>query len=271
MVIRIKSAYDCPRASEIRKYLPDRFADFPIFTYEEIGSTNTEAKAYAIAHPDCDGAVFLADRQSAGRGRMGRRFLSEPGVGLYLSFLLKREDAGREVLSETAYAAVRTARAIEAVAPELHPRIKWVNDLLLNEKKIAGILAEGVILPNGSFSHLVVGVGINVKKRLFPPELEAIAASLGDFSLREISREALAAEMIVRFYPEEETTVAYMRDYRERLAYVGEEIVMISGDTREKGILCGVTDEGYLLVTDKNGKEKILSTGEISIRKRHDG
>ncbi len=251
----------------VRAHLPGRLSSLPVFFYPETDSTNTRAKVYAKEHPEeTGGAVFLADRQTAGRGRMGRSFLSDPGVGLYITFLFPPRPATEDLLSQTAAAAVYTAEAIAECCPELALSIKWVNDLLIGGKKAAGILAEGILSPDGGSLRLIVGVGINLAKRAFPEELSAIATAIGDYT-DPPERARLAAAMIRRFFPEVPPERAeVMRRYRERLSHVGKLVRVLTAKEEYRATLLGVTDEGFLRVLPEDGRERILKSGEISIR-----
>lgn len=156
------------------------------------GSTNDDAREAAAAGAP-HGAVFLADAQTAGRGRLGRRWHSPPGASLYVSILLRPNAIARDLAMLPLAAGLAVAESIDAVAPSLDARIKWPNDVLLGDAKVAGVLVEGA-LRGDRFQHVVVGIGLNVRGPR-PPETVAgrattVSAELG----RELSRrDALGA------------------------------------------------------------------------------
>ncbi len=200
---------------------------------EETGSTNTALKAWA-AHGAPPGTVFLAERQTAGRGRMGRSFLSPPG-GLYLSYLLRPGLPPEDVGEITAWVAVAVRRALGRCCG-LWPEIKWVNDLLWQGRKLCGILCESV-LRGDEVESLVLGIGINVAagEEDFPPELRRTAASLRTAGAAVPDRAVLAAELI-RSLDEmaaEFPTAgeAYWREYRACCVTLGREVTLSDGST----------------------------------------
>ena len=148
-----------------------------IFRYDTVDSTNTVCKSLA-AQGAPSGTAVIARRQTAGRGRMGRSFESPEGLGLYLSVLWRPEGTPEDLLPLTPMAAVSAAMAIRRVtgAPV---RIKWPNDLVLEGRKLAGILTEASLSGRG-VDHVVIGIGVNLRQRPddFSPEVAQIATSL---------------------------------------------------------------------------------------------
>ena len=226
---------------------------YTVTVVEEIPSTNTALKE--MVNPPV-GATLIAVHQTGGRGRLGRSFHSPEG-GLYLSVLAPSTDA------VTCRAAVAAARAIESLCGAKID-LKWVNDLYLNGRKVAGILAEGVFSPDGTLSAVVLGIGINVGAMDFPAELTSIATSLGNEGFR-LTREDVAAaflnelEMALR-------DVTAMDEYRRRNLVVGREVTVLRGSDTYTAIVEAITDEGHLVVTDENKNTHTLSSGEVSVR-----
>ncbi len=222
-------------------------------------STNLKVKEMA-EHGAAEGVTIIVDRQTGGRGRLGRSFHSPEG-GLYLSTLLRSTDSDPGRI--TCRAAVAAARAIESLCGA-HIDIKWVNDLYLNGRKVAGILAEGVLASDGTLTAVVLGIGINVGEMAFPDELQPIATSLGNegFSL---TREDLAAAFL------NELTAALvdptaMEEYRRRNLALGRQITVVQGNQTYTATARSVTDDGYLTVFTADGTIQTLSSGEISIK-----
>ena len=228
-------------------------SSYAVTVAEEMPSTNTALKE--MVNPPV-GTTLIAARQTGGRGRLGRLFHSPEG-GLYLSVLIPPVDA------VTCRAAVAAARAIESLC-DATIDVKWVNDLYLNGRKVAGILAEGVFSPDGTLTAVVLGIGINVGAMDFPAELTSIATSLGNEGFR-LTREDVAAaflnelEMALR-------DVTAMDEYRRRNLVVGREVTVLRGSDTYTAIVEAITDEGHLVVTDENKNTHTLSSGEVSVR-----
>ena len=143
-------------------------SDIPVFCSDSTESTNLDAKKYAEEHPETPCALFIADSQTAGRGRLGRSFLSQGGVGLYFSLLLRGVGEAMDALSLTTYSAVALCRALRRVS-DIEPKIKWVNDIYVGEKKLAGILTEGRLCTeeSGKLDYAIIGIGVNVARQDF--------------------------------------------------------------------------------------------------------
>lgn len=239
--------------------------NIPFFFYEETDSTNIQAKNFAKNHPG-EKAVFVADRQTLGRGRLGRKFESFGGVGIYMSLVIPSEKDISSGITVTAEAAVKAARAIQKVS-SADPKIKWVNDLYLSEKKLAGILTEGVISPSGEIVSYVVGIGINVYKRKFGKEIENIATSLEDEGFFVSSRSSLAAALIDLFYtPCERSEV--LSEYRKRSYLTGKRVEVVGSGAPYAAEVLGITDD-YHLIVKADGEERELFSGEVSVKPKN--
>ena len=224
-------------------------------------STNLKVKEMA-QHGAAEGVTLIVDRQTGGRGRLGRSFHSPEG-GLYLSTLLRPTDTNPGHV--TCRAAVAAARAIESLCDAVVD-VKWVNDLYLNGRKLAGILAEGVFSPDGHLTAVVLGIGINVGVTEFPAALQAIATSLGNEGFH-LAREDVAAAFLNewhRAYGEDTTCV--MAEYRRRNLVLGRQVTVVQGNRTYTATAESITDDGYLVVCTTQGDRCTLSSGEVSIR-----
>ncbi len=235
-----------------------------LFLYSEIDSTNTEARRHALR--GSGSAVFLADRQLSGRGRMGRSFYSPRGSGIYLSLLLPLEGNPEDILLMTSAAAVAVRRAIFA-ATGRETGIKWVNDLYYNEKKVCGILCESV--QSAERRYVIVGVGINLSTEIFPDEIAAVAGSLG--VLGEDKRGELAALCISELYRiwSNISDTVFMEEYRQYSTVLGKEITYTENGVTYGGVAENIDERGRLYVRDGQGSVRILASGEISIRMKN--
>ncbi len=237
--------------------------------YDALPSTNAFLRARAEAGA-AEGLTVLAAAQSAGRGRRGRAFYSPPGTGLYMSLLLRPRQSAWHGARITTLAAVAVCEAIEAVAGA-RPAIKWVNDILLDAKKVCGILAEAAAAggPESGLRYAVLGIGVNVcpPAEGFPPELRDIAGSVLQ-AFEPGARCRLAAEILSRFIARyrAEQPDGDMAAYRARCAALGREVSVLLPEGPRAAYAYDVDGEGRLLVRYGDGTEGALSSGEISIR-----
>ena len=180
----------------IRCRLRPAYQDCAIRVDARVPSTNTQAKKLA-ADGEAAPSLLLADGQTAGRGRMGRAFFSPPGTGLYMSVLLRPAVQAEELPLVTLAAAAAVCEAVEEAAG-VSTRVKWVNDILVDGRKVAGILTEAVgDLESGTMESVVVGIGVNVAQTAFPPDIADMAASLA-MQGYSVSPDALAKVLLTK-------------------------------------------------------------------------
>lgn len=241
-----------------------------VLCLDAVDSTNDEVKRRALAGAET-GLVVTAERQTAGKGRRGRGFQSLPGKGLYLSVLLRPEVPLDKVSQLTAWTAVAVCRAIEAVC-DVKPQIKWPNDVLVEGKKLCGILTEmGVEAENGALSYVVVGMGTNVSQTAedFGPELGDIATSLRLLGA-EVSRRALAAALIEELDRMNAAFPAgwedYYEQYQARCVTLGKTVRILRPDGEEQAVAEGLTGNFRLVVRNWTGLLEEISSGEVSVR-----
>ena len=215
-----------------------------------------------------EGTVLMASSQTEGRGRLGRTFYSPDGTGLYMSVLLRPTVPASEALSLTTAAAVAVCRAVEAVSSRT-ARIKWVNDVFCDEKKVCGILTEADLDPQtGGLSYAVLGIGVNVcdPQEGFPAELADIAASVYGKGEGDINR--LAAAILDAFF-EEYAVLAekrFVEEYRERSLLCGRRITVKKTDGDREATAVEVDGQCRLRVRYDDGSEEALSSGDVSIK-----
>ncbi len=254
---------------DINKIKRNLSKDTPkIFFFEETDSTNLRAKLYAKEHPENrESIAFIAESQTAGRGRLGRSFVSEKSAGLYISFLLYPECEGKNITKFTPFAAVKLAECIEELT-SLSPEIKWVNDLYANGKKLAGILVEGEMNSDGKIAYLVCGLGINVYKTKLPKEISNIAISVEEASGEKISIEDFASLLIQKITTEADSfdTDEVFEGYKNRLNTIGKEVNVIKPTETYPATVIGLNPDYSLTLKLPCGNEEILFTGEVSVR-----
>ena len=242
-----------------------------IHWFETIPSTNTQAKAMAAAGAP-HGTVLIADSQTAGRGRLGRTFQSPPESGIYMSVILRPHCPPTDLMHLTCAAAVALCDAVEQMLG-FRPGIKWINDLVCNRKKLAGILTELSIDPKTSLvDYAVVGIGINCNQAPedFPPELQQIACSAAMVLGAPVDRSRLAAAMILSLERMSQTLLTdrqnIMSRYRSGCITIGTQVTVLQGDDRKDGHALDILDDGSLLVTFADGHTAAVNSGEVSVR-----
>jgi len=244
--------------SGLMPYLSDVGYANKIYIYESLGSTNTTLKEMAeTGHGH--GTVVISDSQTSGRGRYGRSFYS-PSGGLYISFLLRRESLKLpEITMITALAAVMVCRAVKKVIGK-ESLIKWVNDILLDDKKVCGILTETV---NDS---IVLGIGINISAE-FPDNLNKVAASISPGADASV-RNRIAAELINVFLsPDTDfNNDEIYKEYKKRLTLLGKKIVVSQADTQYEAVALDIDKTYRLIIKKTDGTVEALLSGEVSVR-----
>ncbi len=249
----------------IRFYLPEDLKELPIEVLKSVSSTNIYAKK--CAEERAERMLVLAEEQTEGRGRRGRSFYSPYGTGLYMSLLMKVERSLAQFVPITVAAAVAVTRAVTKLSGK-EAKIKWVNDIYLDNKKICGILAEAVSdAKSGMLTAVVVGIGVNVFTENYPEDIKDKAGSLLPEAL---TRNELAAEITKELlgFSKNLNTPELMEEYRRKSMVIGEEIYWMEKEIRKEGRAIGINESGNLIVETKEGKV-ILSAGEISVRKSY--
>lgn len=233
----------------------------PVLFEQEVDSTNLRIRDMALRGA-AEGTILFAEAQTAGRGRMGRSFLSPPG-GLYVSMLLHASEEPARDLTLTPGVAVAVSRAIERVSG-ISCGIKWPNDLILQNKKLCGILVESFMV--GARRELVVGIGVNVNTERFPPSLVTA------ISLYQATGERCALEPLARALTEEldafiaawrADSACVLNDYRRLCLNLGRTVRLSDGRI---GTAVDVDPEFRLLVRFPDGGEEAVSYGEVSVR-----
>ena len=263
---RLLSAPDLLCETEISRWLTTKEIGRKLEIHELLDSTNNRAKALA-AESAPHGTVVIADSQTGGRGRRGRSFFSPEHSGIYLTVILRPKCTPEQASLLTSMAAVATARAIEKTA-EADVKIKWVNDLYLNDRKICGILSEaGMNMETGQLDHVAVGIGVNTARMAFPPELQEIATSVGNETGAAPDRNRLAAEILnelEKLYDEQDSA-AFLRESRRRSNVIGRDITVIEGDKRYPARAVDIDSRGRLIIETPEGRTR-LNYGEVSLK-----
>ena len=255
-------------ASAIRQGLYTHIVGRRVLYYPELGSTMDEAARLAAENAD-EGAVVIAEVQTAGRGRQGRSWVSRPG-NLLFSVLFRPDIAQLPYIS--VIGGLAAARAVRKVAG-LDPRIKWPNDLMLEGNKVAGILAESAI-EGESVCYAVLGIGVNVAH--YPDddeEIAGIATSVNWAAGKEVSRESLLRQLLMELDdlyrrlpgPGRDTGNSPVAEWSQLLETTGRRVTAAFRDERFEGEAVGVDDTGNLLLRLQSGELMTLTAGDVTL------
>ncbi len=261
---------DALTANELSAYVDGQRMQ-SVLCVDSVDSTNNRIRELAMSGAP-DGQIVIANEQLRGRGRRGRDFISPKDKGIYLSMLMRPDNLPADMMMITAWTAVAVNNAIESVYG-IRPGIKWVNDLVINQRKVCGILTEvSVEGESGYVQHMIIGIGINVNEQEcdFPAELRDTATSLLMETDKEHSRAYLASELIKELdcmrmaWPEEKQS--YLNAYRNDDITVGKEISIVRNAGERPAVACAVEEDFSLRVRYKDGVSETVSSGEVTLR-----
>ncbi|MCI7107644.1 MAG: biotin--[acetyl-CoA-carboxylase] ligase [Lachnospiraceae bacterium] len=253
---------------ELESIRATEWAGCEIYYYDSIDSTNTKAKELAEeGHPA--GTFVVADRQIAGKGRRGRAWESPHGTGIFMTLLLKPDINPNNASMLTLVAAMATAGAIRRVTGA-DAQIKWPNDIVIDGKKICGILTE-MSAQFDYINHIVIGIGINVHNEFFPEEIAETASSLLLTCGKRFHRADLIEAFLEEFekyyavYLETEDMEGLYKEYNQMLVNMGRQVKVLDPKEPFEGKAMGITRKGELIV-DTWESRKLVSSGEVSVR-----
>ncbi len=260
----MQSNYSLLKLPTVLYCLPTRIIGSRIFSFKEVDSTNETAMTLAQEGAP-EGTVIIADSQTKGRGRHGRKWFSPPKVGIYISIILRPKTLVENIRQITLLAAIAACEAINSHTG-IKSGIKWPNDVIVNGRKLAGILVE-TQWKKEKVKHLVVGIGINVNHtlKMFPPKGVDAATSIAIQSKKEFSREELIKELLIKL---EKWYIIYCNEGFDQLWKRLQKLVQCPGGWVEV-VSLGQRFEGEVLGIDKNA-DLIIRTGEI-IRRINQG
>ena len=231
--------------------------------FEDIGSTNDWVMDQAREGAS-EGLVAVADHQTSGRGRRDRRWVAPPGSSLLFSVLLRPKLVASQLHLTAAAVSLAAAAACRDVSG-VEADVKWPNDLLVQGRKLAGVLSESIVGPDDSSSAVVVGMGINVNwPPVLPADLAHLATALNRESGRDVDRAGLLVALLEKLDDYIDDWAAVAHDYRTSCATVGREVrVDLGTQGHLEGTAVGLTDDGLLEVQDRRGKTHTISVGDV--------
>lgn len=266
---RIVSVPNKMSADSIRLHLKSKTLGQQIYYYDTVDTTQKVANELANT-TGVEGTIVVADTQTAGKGRLARQWSSAKGKGIWMSIILKPNIPIHQAPKLTLITAVAVAQGIQATTG-IKPHIKWPNDLLLNGKKIVGILTEMQAEADGIHS-VVIGVGINCNQLVedFTPELKDIATSLLVEGGEAVSREELICSVLQHleelYQTFQQEGFAEIKKLWESFAInMGKTITATTAQGRITGIALGITEDGVLLLKDESGKVHSIYSADIEI------
>ncbi len=244
--------------------------NYHLLTYDTVDSTNEEAKRLALSGGQ-HGAVCWAKKQTHGKGRLNRQWVSEEG-NLYCSFLLKPKHLVADFAQIPFVAALAVARAINPVFEEKATiALKWPNDILLNGKKLGGILVETVDAQSSS-PWVIVGIGLNIEH--FPKDTSLPATSLKDAGVEIISAKIILSRIMNCFFPlmdewEDKGFDSIKEEWERYAAYVDEKVSFTQNDSISEGTFIGINEDGECIIEDSNNQRHTFQAGDLTLRKAH--
>ncbi len=264
----LMSAPDRVDAAELESLRSTEWAGCEIHYYESLDSSNTKARELAEdGHPS--GTLVVAEQQSVGKGRRGRSWESAPGIGIYMTLMLKPEINPGNASMLTLVAAMAVTNAIRRITGA-QALIKWPNDIVINGKKICGILTE-MSAQFDYINNIVIGIGINVHNESFPEELKETASSLWIECGRHFHRATIIETFLEEFertyaiYLETEDMEGLQAEYSNLLVNMGRQVRVLDPKEPFEGKAMGITKRGELIV-DTWESRKLVSSGEVSVR-----
>ena len=238
-----------------------------ITIFDELDSTNNYLKKLG-SQGEKENQLIIALSQTGGRGRMGRSFYSPNGTGIYFSLLLHPEFSAEKSLFLTVMAAVSVAEMVMKYNKN-DVKIKWVNDIYINGKKVCGILTEGAINSNKMLDYAVVGIGINViaPENGFPNDIKEIATAIFPGKTDDYIKEKIVADVVNKFFDMYNgIDTDFIKRYKEYSYLTGKEINLIQGETIRPATVIDITDDCHLLVKNESGEIEEISSGDVSVR-----
>lgn len=266
---RLMAAPDLMTEAEIKSLMHTDWVAKEVLYFDTIDSTNTKAQELAEkGYPS--GTLVVADKQESGKGRRGRSWVSPSGTGIFMTLMIKPDINPNNASMLTLVAALAVAKAITSVTGE-EAMIKWPNDIVVNSKKVCGILTE----MNAQFdyiNHIVVGIGINVHNESFPEEISQMASSLLiEAGGKRFHRAQIIAETMSYFeqyydiFLKTQDLSALVREYDELLVNRNKSVRVLDPKEPFDGKAMGITPKGELIV-DTWESRKLVSSGEVSVR-----
>ena len=267
---RLMESPDILSKNEICEHLNTKYTGANIIHFDSIDSTNTKAKEFASQGAP-EGTLVIAEEQTAGKGRLGRHWVSPKHKGIWMSLILRPDINPVYAAKITLIGAAAVNKALEELS--IKTSIKWPNDIVINGRKVCGILTEMSAELN-KIHYLIMGLGINVNTELseFPEDLTTSATSLKIETGNHVARKKIVAGILNNFenlykefikYGTIKDAVAICRD---NSVLLGKEVRIINGSVEKKARAVDIDDDGQLVIITEDGSTETVFSGEVSVR-----
>lgn len=266
---RLTGSPDIISRDEIQSMVRTKWAGRQVIYFDETDSTNIQARL-AGEKKAAHGTLIVADRQTAGKGRRGRSWDSPRGICIYMTLLQRPVLSPVKAPMLTLVMALSVAEAVREHTG-LPARIKWPNDIVLNKKKICGILTE-MSTEIQDINYVVTGVGINVNQEEFPEEIKKTATSLFIESGKRFKRSELIAAVMGRYeenyelFMKNENLSGLQERYNKLLVNIDKDVRVLEPQGAYNAHSSGINEQGELIVVTAEGEEKHVFAGEVSVR-----
>lgn len=267
---RIVSMPDILDETSIKEHLNTKIFGKNIIILDQIDSTNNYARNIAEAGAE-NGTAVIADQQTNGKGRMGRTFVSPKNSGIYMSVILRSDVDIQTAQLVTSCIAVAVSEAIDSLYG-CSSGIKWVNDIMVNDKKVCGILTEAAVnCETADFKYIVAGIGINAGsvKYTFDEQLLETASSMEDETGLTVSRNLIIAQVLNRleYHIKNMKTKDFINEYRSRSWIIGRKVTVCKNNIERNATAVDIDDSAGLLVEYDDKTSEVISSGEARVRR----
>lgn len=266
---RLLQSPDVITREELMGYMPGDLLGGWIRYLDTVDSTNEEAKRAAAQGAPTE-SLFVADRQIAGKGRRGRTWISPGGEDVFFSILLRPNISPDAASMLTLIAALAAAKVSERTSGE-RCFIKWPNDIVLHNRKICGVLTE-MSVEMDAIDCVVIGVGFNLNRMQFDPEISDMATSIRKETGKRVVRAAFLADFMKEFmnryriFLEEKSLAPFVDEYNTSLINTGREVKLVGKESESIRTACGINEKGELILMDEKGNRETVLSGEVSVR-----
>ncbi|WP_010166329.1 biotin--[acetyl-CoA-carboxylase] ligase [Candidatus Epulonipiscium viviparus] len=248
----------------------DKIIGSNMIFYDEVESTNQIAKELIKTSNIQSGAIIIADTQTSGKGRLGRSWSSPKGEGIFMSIVVCPTLAINQIPKLTLISGLAMCHTLKNICGSNDTRIKWPNDILINEKKVCGILCE-LVGNNTGKNFIIIGIGVNVNQTTFPSTLPYATSLRLEYKV-EFSRQRIIDEFAKIFdemyktYLIEKNLSPFIKDYANLCINTGKKVYVNTENTTEIVTVEKINEEGFLEVIDMYGNKHEIQSGEVSVR-----
>lgn len=268
---RLIDSCDVLNEEELKSRIETKWAGRTVYYFDKTGSTNIDAKKFATEGAP-HGTLVVADDQENGRGRRGRSWQSPAGSNAYFTIVLRPEFEPDKASMLTLVMAMSVAEAIGEYCG-IKAQIKWPNDIVINKKKVCGILTEmEIALETNDIQYVVIGVGINTNQTDFPEEMKEMAGSLLSEGGKKVSRAGIIMKVMKCFeknydtFADTQDLSCMMAEYNKMLVNKDRQVRVLDPKGEYTGMAKGINEKGELLVQRKDGQIEAVYAGEVSVR-----